>query len=155
MGTFESIDADGRVIQAGDVADTRNRMGMGEDVHRELRPGLPEDYLGYLDVLIGEGAGVSQVVDGGLVRAIAVWRVFTTTYCGVRFEIDDLVTAAADRSRGYGRTLLSHLERRAAAAGCPTLTLNSATHRGDAHKFYFREGYKAIGFHFSKDLAHH
>lgn len=118
-----------------------------------MRPGLTSDYLACLDILLSEGAGVTQLMDCGTVRALAVWRVFTTTYCGVRFEIDDLVTGSAYRSRGYGRTLLAHLEGRACEVGCATLTLNSGTYRGEAHKFYFREGYKAIAFHFSKELA--
>jgi GNAT superfamily N-acetyltransferase len=62
------------------------------------------------------------------------------------------VTSAATRSRGHGKTLLAWLEARARDAGCPTITLHSATHRARAHRFYFREGYHILAFHFSKTL---
>lgn len=53
---------------------------------------------------------------------------------------------------GYGATLLRWLEGRGRMLGCTLATLNSATHRSDAHRFYFRARYKIIGFHFNKDL---
>lgn len=124
----------------------------GEPTHRELRPSLPHDYAGAMDRLFAEGTTLTQCVHDGEVVSLALWRVFTTTYCGRRLEVDDLVTAAAHRSAGYGRTLLRYLEAHATTLGCSVVTLNSATHRSDAHRFYFRERYAAIAFHFSKEL---
>lgn len=124
----------------------------GEATHRELRPSLSHDYAGAMNRLFAEGTTLTQFVHDGEVVALALWRVFTTTYCGRRFEIDDLVTASAHRSAGYGKTLLRYLEAQATTLGCFTVTLNSATHRSDAHRFYFRERYAAIAFHFSKEL---
>jgi GNAT superfamily N-acetyltransferase len=46
--------------------------------------------------------------------------------------------------------LLRWLEARARVEGCPTITLHSATHRDRAHRFYFREGYRILAFHFTK-----
>lgn len=150
---IERIGADGVQHGLGPRQDWRATLRDGEAVHRELRPRLGPDYCGYLAMLLGEGAFITQLVDEEEeVRAIALWRVFHTTYCGRRLEIDDLVTAEVHRSRGFGAVLLHWLERRAVMLGCPTLTLNSAMHRLDAHRFYEREGYPKIAYHFSKSL---
>lgn len=153
--TLERIDAEGRTIEIakGDPGERRRRLIEGEGLHRELRPCLPAAYVEYMERMFAEGARLTQLCDAGEVRAIAVWRVYHTTYCGQRFYIDDLVTSASSRSQGYGRTLIIWLEARARALGCPTLALDSATHRDRAHRFYFREGFRIFGFHFVKDLA--
>lgn len=149
--SFERLDGQGSSIDVDEGADFIARALLeGEAVHRELRPDMPTEYLAFVQVLFAEGTVLTQLVDAGEVKAIAVWRAFTTTYCGLRLEIDDLVTANRHRSQRHGATLLRALERRAAAMGCPSLTLNSAVQRADAHRFYFRERYHVVGFHFSK-----
>lgn len=151
--SFQRIDVRGEFLKVSpNSAARRIALLEGEALHRAFRPKLGDDYARRLDVLFGEGARLMHVVDEGEVRALALWRVFNTTYCGRRLEIDDLVTDDAHRSRGYGATLLRRLEAVGRSLGCSALTLNSATHRNRAHRFYFREGYAAIAFHFSKDL---
>lgn len=142
------IDATGTTLLAGGSA----ALARGEALHRELRPDIPDNYVAYLEHMLDEGARIVQLVDAGEPRAIAVWRLFHTTYCGRRLEVEDLVTAASHRSSGYGATILGWLEARARDAGCPTITLHSATHRDRAHRFYFRQGYKILAFHFTKSV---
>jgi len=146
---FEIIDATGATQPIGD---RRAALLAGEALHRELRPALHADYLAQLDQMFGEGARLVQLVDDGVPRALAVWRLFHTTYCGRRLEVEDLVTAAASRSHGHGATLLAWLEARARAEGCATITLHSATHRDRAHRFYFRERFSILAYHFSKPV---
>src|SRR5512141_2448322 len=128
---FDLIDANGTALS---IADPRAALARGEALHRELRPHLEADYVAQLERMFAEGAHLVQLVDEGEPRALAVWRLFHTTYCGRRLEVEDLVTASAARSHGYGKTLLGWLEARARAAGCPTITLHSATHRDRAHR---------------------
>jgi GNAT superfamily N-acetyltransferase len=149
-GMLERISADGLALDAHSGLSEADFLREGEAVHRELRPSLPDDYAEFLCELGNEGARLTQLVAGGDVRAIALWRVFRTTYAGRRLEIDDLVTADAHRSNGYGRTLLQWIESRAAELGCEIVTLNSAQHRLDAHRFYEREGFESFGTHFSR-----
>jgi GNAT superfamily N-acetyltransferase len=146
---FEMIDARGNALA---IPDQRAALARGEALHRELRPLLEVDYVAQIERMFGEGARLVQLVDDGHPRALAVWRLFHTTYCGRRLEVEDLVTAEATRSYGYGKTLVAWLEARARAEGCPTITLHSATHRDRAHRFYFREGFHILAFHFSKQL---
>jgi len=123
----------------------------GESLHRLFRPEMDADYAALMDK-VARGGGVVQLHDGEAVRSLAVWRAFHTTYCGLRFEIDDLVTDPDHRSKGYGATLLSWLETKALGLGCDAVTLNSATSRTDAHRFYLRQRYEILGFHFSKSI---
>ncbi|HYC67548.1 GNAT family N-acetyltransferase [Brevundimonas sp.] len=151
MPSFTRIDFRTSDAQSvGDPADRRPRLLEGEALHRQLRPLLEADYPAQIERMIGEGARLAQLVDEGEVRAIALWRVFETTYCGRRLEIEDLVSSEAHRSRGYGAALLRWFEAQAVALGCPTTTLHSAVHRDRAHRFYFREGFHIMGFHFSR-----
>ena len=151
MTAFARIDfrtADVRF--AADPASRRSLLLEGETLHRQLRPALDADYPGQIERMFGEGARLAQLVDEGEVRAIGLWRVFETTYCGRRLEIEDLVSSEAHRSRGYGAALLRWFDHQAVALGCPTTTLHSAVHRDRAHRFYFREGFHILGFHFSR-----
>jgi len=127
-------------------------LRQGEALHREFRPTLTSDYVAYIRQMAREGASLIQLVDENEVRAIAIWRTFLTTYCGRRFEVDDLVTAPAYRSRRYGATLLKTLEAKAHSLSCDAVKLTSATWRVDAHRFYFRERYTIDAFQFSKKI---
>ena len=84
---------------------------------------------------------------------VAGWRLVATTGSGRKLYVDDLVTSADARSEGVGRALLEELDRRARAAGCSAVDLDSGVHRGRAHRFYFREGMVVSSFHFRKPLA--
>ena len=151
MPVFARIDfrtAD--VLSVDDPAARRPLLLGGEALHRQLRPALDADYPTQIERMFGEGARLAQLVDEGEVRAIGLWRVFETTYCGRRLEIEDLVSSEAHRSRGYGAALLRWFDARAVELGCPTTTLHSAVHRDRAHRFYFREGFHIMGFHFSR-----
>ena len=154
MSAFTRIDF--RTSEALNVDDPEKRRPLllaGEALHRQLRPLLEADYPAQIERLFPDGARLAQVVDEGEVRAIALWRLFETTYCGWRLEIEDLVSDEAHRSKGYGAAMLRWLHDQAVALGCPTTTLISGTHRTRAHRFYFREGYAITAFHFVRETG--
>lgn len=152
MSSFDRIDfRTAHVLSVDDPVARRPLLLKGEALHRQLRPALEADYPAQIERLIPEGARLAQVVDDGEVRAIALWRVFETTYCGRRLEIEDLVSDEAHRSKGYGAAMIRWLNDQAVALGCPTTTLISGTHRTRAHRFYFREGYAITAFHFVRE----
>ncbi|MDK9705293.1 MAG: GNAT family N-acetyltransferase [Sulfuritalea sp.] len=136
---------DGSVVESSWLA-------RAEPVHRQLRSGLPADYVGRLRAVFANGARMSVATEQAAVRGVAVWRVIENTYEGRRLYVDDLVTDEAHRSRGVGRTLLHHLERHARNLQCDVLALDSGTQRTDAHRFYFREGMVIPSFCFRKNL---
>ena len=154
MSFFARIDfRSSDVLSVDEPAARRSLLLDGETLHRQLRPALEADYPAQIERLIPEGARLAQVVDDGQVRAIALWRVFETTYCGWRLEIEDLVSGEAHRSKGYGAAMLRWLHDQAVALGCPTTTLISGTHRTRAHRFYFREGYAITAFPFVRETG--
>ena len=72
---------------------------------------------------------------------------------GKHLYIDDLVTAGAWRSCGYGRLLNDYLVGLARKEGCDSVQLDSGTHRRKAHRFYFRERYTITSFHFARPIS--
>ena len=124
-----------------------------EPVHRQLRDRLPADYAGRLRGIFVNGGRMSVAAEDLVVRGVALWRVIENTYEGRRLYVDDLVTDAAHRSRGIGRTLLDHLERHARELQCDVLALDSGTQRSAAHRFYFRHGLVIPAFCFRKNLT--
>lgn len=123
-----------------------------ERVHRQLRPHLPEDYAGTMARVLAGGGRMAVAAVGGEVAGVAVWRVHENTCWGVHMYVDDLVTDETKRSTGVGKALLDHLQELARKRGCAKFTLDSGTHRHQAHKFYFREGMIVQAFHFVKPV---
>jgi GNAT superfamily N-acetyltransferase len=123
-----------------------------EAVHRQLRPMLPLDYVARLSEVFVNGGRMALLVDGDLVRAVAVWRLVENTYEGRRLYVDDLVSDEACRSQGMGKRLLGWLETQAKSLACDVLALDSGVQRQKAHRFYFREGMHIPSFCFRKAL---
>ncbi|KPC95801.1 GCN5 family acetyltransferase [Streptomyces sp. NRRL F-6602] len=133
-------------------------------VLRELRPHMTDDLfhelyaeghrqgLRFTAAFTEEGEG-AEAPGGGECLGVAGWRVMVRTFDMCTLYVDDLVTTSVRRSSGVGRELLAHLEERARASGCRTLSLDSGTQRLDAHRFYMRQGMGIAAFHFTKQPA--
>jgi GNAT superfamily N-acetyltransferase len=121
-------------------------------VMAELRPHLDvEEFRKRYETSQPEGYRVVGVFDGDDCRACAGYRLMTNLVSGYHMYIDDLVTAERWRSRGYGRLLNKYLTDLARKEGCTSVQLDSATHRREAHRFYFRERYSITAFHFAHE----
>ena len=66
--------------------------------------------------------------------------------------VDDLVTDAEARSRGYGDALFDWLVNYARTQGCTRLDLDSGVQRFAAHRFYFRKRMHISFYHFALEL---
>ena len=119
-------------------------------VMRQLRPHLVEDdYVPLVrGLMASDGLRLTAVLEDGMVRAVAGWRIMTMLYCGRLLYVDDLIADEASRSRGHGARLVAHLKQQARALGCSEIQLISHTRREQAHRFYFREGFGIECFHF-------
>ncbi|MDF9278864.1 GNAT family N-acetyltransferase [Arthrobacter sp. EH-1B-1] len=84
--------------------------------------------------------------------AIAGWRIVVNTSAIRKLYVDDLSTAAAERSRGHGATLLNALSERGRESGCHSIDLDSGVQRYAAHRFYLRERMNISAHHFSRHL---
>ena len=67
--------------------------------------------------------------------------------------VPDLIVRDSLRGAGIGGALLEHAERRAIERGCWDLTLESAYHRREAHRFYEAFGMRDAGKYFHKLLG--
>lgn len=121
-------------------------------VHLQLRPELPQDYAGKMKRVFAGGGRMCVATDGEAVTGVGIYRIYENTSHGVKMYVDDLVTDEKRRSTGVGHALMEHLQAIARQAGCSTYTLDSGTHRQQAHKFYFREGMVITAFNFNKVL---
>ncbi len=123
------------------------------DVMAELRLHLKRD--GFLEMVRDmetEGYKLAFIEDGGIVVAAAGYRIYTNLFMGKHLYIDDLVTASKARSKGYGEEMINWLRNLAQNDGCHFMHLDSGTHRGQAHKFYFKQGFTIASYHFSEQL---
>lgn len=116
---------------------------------RQLRPHLDEAaFLAAVARMKKQGYRLVAILDPD-VRAVAGYRFFEMLAMGPVLYVDDLVTAAEYRSKGYGARLLKWLHAEAKKRGCAYLELDSGLQRIDAHRFYEREGLAKAAFHFS------
>ncbi len=124
-------------------------------VLRDLRPDLSADGLvEAVRRMTPHGFHLVMLEDeDGEVRAVAGYRVTEMLRTGRMLEVDDLVTDPLARSRGHGRHLFEWLVAEAGRQGCSVLELDSAVHRHEAHRFYFRQRMRILGYHFSLPCA--
>jgi GNAT superfamily N-acetyltransferase len=120
----------------------------------QLRPQLIEaDFVSRIRRMQKESYQLAFLSDAdGVVRSVAGFRRMEMLHSGITLYVDDLVTDAATRSRGYGDQLLDWLVTRARSEGCDEFSLDSGTQRVDAHRFYLRKRMKIASFHFSLRL---
>ena len=123
-----------------------------ETLHRSLRPDIPQPYCDYMRKMFAEGAEMAVLHENGVPKSLAVYRCHHTTFHGLRFYLDDLVTEEADRGAGYGADVLAWCENRARTRGCAWLDLESGVQRARTHRFYFRRGLEIFAFSFTKAL---
>ena len=131
----------------------------GEDIEQcfevmsELRTHLDrEQFVDLVRDMMGEGYRLAYIKEGVDVVAVAGYRVYTNLFMGKHLYVDDLVTADAARSRGFGEQMIKWLRNEACKEGCNYFHLDSGTHRGRAHKFYFQQGFTIASYHFSEEL---
>lgn len=124
-------------------------------VMQQLRPHLDAGgFVARIRRMQGEGFALAFLEDdAAVVRAVGGFRIRDMLAHGRTMYVDDLVTDAESRSRGYGAKLLRWLAARAGAEGCHMFSLDSGTHRRDAHRFYFRERMHIASYHFALKLA--
>jgi GNAT superfamily N-acetyltransferase len=87
------------------------------------------------------------------VCAVAGFRINENLVSGKHIYIDDLVTDQKHRSKGFGNALLNWITDYAKTLECLELHLDSGIQRHAAHRFYLRERFDIVYFHFKKMIA--
>jgi len=139
-----------RTIQ---IATTEEEINRCFPVMHQLRPMLlAEEFANRIKIQQAEGFQLAFLEEDGAVASVAGFRLQTLLWSGRTLYVDDLVTDAAQRSKGYGEAMLTWLIALAREADCTTFMLDSGTHRQEAHAFYFRNGLRISDFHFKLAL---
>jgi GNAT superfamily N-acetyltransferase len=121
-------------------------------VLKQLRPKLVDaEFVADVRRLSRDGYRLAVVKDPGVV-SVAGYRELETFATGRQLYVDDLVTDAGHRGRGYGKVMLDWLVAEAKRRDCVCLELDSGNFRADAHRFYKRYGMENVAGHFSLKL---
>jgi GNAT superfamily N-acetyltransferase len=99
-----------------------------------------------------EGYQLASLEYGGAIVSVAGFRVQKMLSSGKTLYVDDLVTDENARSEGHGEAMLLWLIALAREAGCDSFSLDSGTHRQEAHAFYLRHRLRITSFHFHLPL---
>lgn len=108
------------------------------DVMSELRPHITtEDFLPRVRRQMEDfDYRLAYLKDEGEVKAVAGIRISEWLHGGKYLEIDDLVSKAGERSKGYGGKLFDWIVDFARGENCNHVRLLSGVQRFDAHRFY-------------------
>jgi len=135
------------------LAEDREQIARCFPVMHQLRPQLAStEFTDRIEMQQREGYRLAYLEDEGIVASLAGFRVMNVLWSGKTFYVDDLVTDTAMRSRGFGEQMIAWLIDLARREGCTTFSLDSGTHREQAHAFYFRQGLRITDFHFQMQL---
>lgn len=120
----------------------------------QLRPHLcAEEFVPRVRRQREAGYRLAFLEEEGRVAAVAGFRLLENLAWGRFLYVDDLVTDAAARSRGYGERLLAWLIAEARRNGCDELHLDSGVQRHAAHRFYLRQRMEITSHHFAMKLS--
>lgn len=140
-------------MTVGRLAETDEEIARAFPVMHQLRPHLEEAaFVPRVRRVQQSGFYLALLEDDGRVVAAAGFRFIENLFSGRILYVDDLVTDAGARSRGYGKTLLHWLVDRARAAGCQSFELDSGVQRFDAHRFYLTNRMLISSHHFRFSL---
>lgn len=119
-----------------------------------LRPHLKhEEFLATVRRMQNSiGYTIVAGIEDGAVQAVGGFRINECLAYGRHLYLDDLVTAESVRSNGWGSKLVAWLETHAKSNHCLELHLDSGVQRFGAHRFYLRERFDIVFYHFAKKL---
>lgn len=120
---------------------------------QQLNASVTEEYYAsILDEMLPQGYRMVAVYEGDECLGLSGIWVATKIYSGKYLEMDNVVVAAAHRSRGIGKLLTDFITDLARQEGCVTMMLDAYKENEKAHIFYEREGFIKRGYHFLKKL---
>jgi GNAT superfamily N-acetyltransferase len=135
------------------IATTPGEIDRCFPVMSQLRPLLVAgEFFARVQAQQTEGYQLAFLEYQKAIVSVAGFRLQNMLSSGKTLYVDDLVTDAAARSQGHGEAMLQWLIALAREADCDTFSLDSGTHRQDAHAFYLRERLRITSFHFSLSL---
>lgn len=123
-------------------------------VVNELRTHLTEDsFLELYEQMHKEGYRLIGLEVDERIVAVTGINLLTNFYNQKFIFVYDLVTTSSERSKGFGEKLMAYVHDLAKEQGCSYVTLESALHRVEAHRFYEEKmGYSKFCYSFRHQL---
>lgn len=119
----------------------------------QLSPDIKQpDYERMIRDMLAHGYRMVGIFDGNTCVGVSGFWVGTKLYCDKYLEPDNVVIDKAYRSKGLGKMLLDWLHAEAERNGCRALILDAYVENFSGHRFYYREGFIARGYHFLKKI---
>lgn len=119
----------------------------------QLTPTLTqENYKQYLTEMVPHNYYQVVAYDGETCAGISGYWMATKLYSGKYLEIDNFVVDTNYRNAGVGKQMVDWLENEARANDCKIMMLDAYVENFKAHRFYYREGFIARGYHYLKFL---
>ncbi len=145
--------------RSGSVGDVAVRLIDPLEFHRilplvqQLNPTIP---LATLQARLAEMEKLGYACAGAFVGdelvGIAGMWIGVRFYSGRYLDVDNVIIDARHRGAGVGRWLMDWVHAHARAQGCRVCMLDAYLANTAAHRFYQRDGYQPIGYHFSRAL---
>jgi len=105
-----------------------------------------------LQEMIGQGYQCVGAYEGERLIALCGLWIATKFYCSKFIEPDNVIVHPDYRDRGIGQELMRWVYEYGREQGCDVVELNAYVTNSAAHRFYYREGFAILGFHFQKRL---
>jgi hypothetical protein len=135
------------------LAESDDEINACYPVMAELRPHVSES--GFLSRVRRQmeiaGYQIASANEGE-VKAVGGFRISECLAWGKFMYVDDLVSKADDRSKGYGGVLFDWLVEYARKNDCDQFHLDSGVHRFRAHRFYLMRHMEIQAHHFGLKL---
>lgn len=111
-----------------------------------------ENYKQYLTEMVPHNYYQVVAYHGETCAGISGYWMATKLYSGKYLEIDNFVVDSNYRNAGVGKQMVDWLETEARANDCRIMMLDAYVENFKAHRFYYREGFIARGYHYLKFL---
>lgn len=121
------------------------------DLLKELRPHLSFADFKYI-LNHADNYQMIGLEDDNRLVALMGFRILHDFVHGKHVYIDDLVTAAAERSKGHGAVLLKHAEEIASENHCKSLRLCTGIENEAGKRFYEREAWNMRAVVYKKKI---
>lgn len=124
------------------------------DLIAQLSPQLSmEQYRELLTIMVGRSYYQVAAYENGRCVGVSGYWLGAKLYSGKYLEIDNFIVEASSRHKGIGKLLVDWMVAEAKAQGCETVMLDAYVENFTAHKFYYRQGFVARGFHYLKKIS--
>lgn len=112
-----------------------------------------EEYVDLVKIMKPQGYQIICLYENGEIVSYAGIAILTNLYYGEHIWVYELVTDEAKRSKGYGKLLLSHIEKYAKDNSLNCVALSSGLQKEEAHRFYENAmDYDKASYVFKKNL---